>query len=125
MPKFIIHKDGKTTIKEGDNIIQRYTQILTQKPFQVIFALWTISLPFWLMHQSVFGKHHIIVSHFFLKLSCRLGPETRPITGSSIQWDEVLNLVILCIISLAPSVGNVDHSKPSSLSDKREPRIMR
>ena len=36
MPKFFIHKDGKTTIK-GDNIIQRYTQMLTQKLLQAIF----------------------------------------------------------------------------------------
>ena len=37
MPKFFIHKDGKTTIKEVDNIIQRYTKILTQKLLQAIF----------------------------------------------------------------------------------------
>ena len=40
----IIHKDGKTTIKERNNTIPRYTQILTQKPLQVIFSLKIIFL---------------------------------------------------------------------------------
>ena len=55
MPKFIIHKDMKTTIKEGDNTIQRYTQILTQKPLRVIF----LSEPFFSLSDlsiRVFSK---------------------------------------------------------------------
>ena len=60
----------ETTIKERDNIIQRYTQILIQKPRQVNFSLNNFLL-FWLKHQSVFGKHHTDVLHFFPKLSSR------------------------------------------------------
>ena len=87
---------GMTT-KERSNRIQRYIQILIQKSLQVIFSLNNF-LPFWLKHQSVFGKHHTSVLFFFSKLSCSFASKTRSTTTSSIQWNEVLNLVIFLII---------------------------
>ena len=53
MLEFIIHKDEKMTIKEGHNIIQRYTQILTQKLLQVIFLSKQLS-PFFDLSIGVF-----------------------------------------------------------------------
>ena len=46
---------------------------------------------FWLKYYSVFGKYHTSVFYFFPKLYHKFTLETRPITGSSIHWDEDLN----------------------------------